>query len=140
EGAKDGVVTARVQFLEAVGLTAVGQRQRRPDVAGAVAEEEGLQGLAAQLQSDVPERALDFVQRPAIVAGCLEQVQDLGNEVFEEFLLENGQRFCDAHGRASVRVTVHQLQNYPPEALLSTRPKATTCREHNSYAQADERL
>lgn len=101
EDAEDGLVAARVQLREALDRAAVGQRRRRSAVAAAVAVEEGGQGLLAQSADEFPETFFDLMHRPALAQRGLEQFEEFGDELFEQFFLEERQRFCNAHGRAS---------------------------------------
>jgi hypothetical protein len=87
-----------------LGAMAVGQCDGRADVASAVGGEPGGEGLVAELQGEIPTTLFDLVHGLALMQGGLEPFQKLRDELSEQFLLENGQRYCDAHGGASCGV------------------------------------
>ena len=71
----------------------------------------GENGLLKQLTKALLERAMNA-----------ELGHHLGYDGLEQFGLENGQRFCHVHGRASCKDRLSAAKpTYPREALLATK-------------------
>ena len=94
-------IAAAVQGLKPAHFLAVRQRHGRPLIATAVAVQKGPRGAPAHLQQQIPQVAFDDVDSLALLESGGELFHQLGHAGLQQFRLENGQRFCNAHGRAS---------------------------------------
>src|SRR5428012_20241 len=85
------------------------------------------QAATAELQGQVPELIFDLMNGGSVAEGAGQHVENLWDEGLQQFGLESGQGFCDAHEWASVQDKVSVPKPpYPTEALLAIPQAAVT--------------
>src|ERR1700676_4708481 len=130
-----------MQSLQAVRFLTVRQRHGLPQVARAVTVEKSFQARTADLQEQIPQAKLDFMNGLTFAARLGEQFEDLRNGVLLQFHLEGTEGICNAHGwPPGGGLKFFQLQTYPQEADLATRAKTVTPNYSNTSTLAPRRL